>query len=68
MSSCTVIDSGDFPSCDDVIVADIVGSVVISCIETSFTCSFEDGNFGKLNPGDYIYDYDSNNYRFTVTL
>lgn len=68
MSICDRTDLGQFDYCDGVTISDplIVGEVDVQSITTDFICTYEDGVFGMLGKGFYVFTYDSVDYIFEV--
>ena len=66
MSICSTTDLGDFDYCEDVVIDFVDSEVVIKCVETKYRCTREDGNFGELLPGHYLFTFEETNYMFEV--
>lgn len=64
---CDKTDLGDFEYCDGVNIEFVDSTVVVKNIETKYRCAYDDGDFGKLNPGHYYFDFEDNQYTFQVT-
>lgn len=65
--ACEFNNLGSFEYCDCVNVSEFIdGPVDVLFLQTSRNCTFQNGDFGQLETGQYVFAFQDTNYEFSV--